>query len=49
MNSIAGRLLRGLLISSLVGGAVLTIMVIYEYGLLSANPPPLWKTVPCVF
>ena len=45
MNSIAGRLLRGLLISSLVGGAVLTIMVIYEYGLLSANPPPLWKTV----
>lgn len=45
MNSIAGRLLRGLLISSLVGGVVLTIMVIHEYGLLSPNPPPLWRTI----
>lgn len=45
MKSIAGRLLRGLLISSLVGGVVLTVMVIYEYGLLSSNPPPLWRTI----
>lgn len=45
MNSIAGRLLRGLLVCSLVGGAVLTVMVTYEYGLLSRNPPPLWRTV----
>jgi two-component system OmpR family sensor kinase len=45
MNSIAGRLLRGLLISGLVGGVVLTVLVTYEYGLLSANPPPFWRTV----
>ncbi|KCZ46547.1 MULTISPECIES: HAMP domain-containing sensor histidine kinase [unclassified Hyphomonas] len=45
MNSIAGRLLRGLLISGLAGGVVLTLMVIYEYGLLSPNPPPFWRTV----
>ena len=45
MRSIAGRLLRGLLVSGLIGGVVLTVMVTYEYELLSPNPPPLWKTV----
>lgn len=45
MKSIAGKLLVGLLVSGLIGGAVLTAMVTYEYELLSSNPPPLWRTV----
>ena len=45
MKSIAGKLLIGLFISGLIGGAVLAVLVTYEYGLLSQNPPPLWKTV----
>ncbi len=45
MKSIAGKLLQGLLISGLIGGAVLAVLVTYEYDLLSSNPPPLWRTV----
>ncbi|MEZ5945718.1 MAG: HAMP domain-containing sensor histidine kinase [Hyphomonas sp.] len=45
MKSIAGKLLLGLVVSGLIGGAVLAVMVTYEYGLLSPKPPPLWITV----
>lgn len=45
MKSIAGKLLVGLLVSGLIGSAVLAAMVTYEYDLLSSNPPPFWRTV----
>ncbi|KJS26678.1 MAG: hypothetical protein VR75_06185 [Hyphomonadaceae bacterium BRH_c29] len=45
MKSIAGKLLVGLLISGLIGSMMLAILVTYEYGLLSNEPPPLGKTI----
>ena len=45
MKSIAGRLLFGLVVSGLIGGFMLAVLVTYEYGLLSPDPPPLWTTV----
>lgn len=45
MKSITGRLLLGLLVSGLIGGVMLAVMVTYEYGLISRNPPPLWVTM----
>jgi two-component system OmpR family sensor kinase len=45
MKSIAGKLLIGLAVSGLLGGAVLSVLVIYQYGLLSSNPPPFDQTV----
>lgn len=45
MKSIAGKMLFGLVVSAVLGGAVLSVLVIYQYGLFSANPPPLDQTV----
>ena len=45
MKSIAGKLLLGLVVSGIIGGAVLAVLVTYQYGLLSKNPPPLSRTI----
>ena len=45
MKSIAGKLLLGLVISGFIGGAVLGVLVTYQYGLLGKNPPPLNQTI----
>ena len=45
MKSIAGKLLLGLTISGIIGGAVLGVLVTYQYGLLGKNPPPLEQTI----
>jgi len=45
MKSIAGKLLLGLVVSGIIGGAVLAVLVTYQYGFLSKNPPPLSRTI----
>ena len=45
MKSIAGKLLFGLVVSGIIGGAVLAVLVTYQYGFLSKNPPPLSRTI----